>query len=219
VTRADVLELGLHIAAGGDGVRAARRESTTRRDFPDALNAARQRGQRTKADIYARNAPDEPARVRMVRLTQYVEHGSALDDGPRVHHCYAVSDKGGHTEVVGNQEHGQPALVYFPAQELEDLRLDRDVESRGRLVGEQNVRIAGERNGYERALSHPSAQLVRVASQCAKRIWHAELAEESGSSRPCLTSADGEVHAHRFGDLEADGAHGVQRREWVLEDH
>ena len=48
------------------------------------------------------------------------------------------------------------------AHQVEDLRLDGDVERRGRLVGDQQPRLAGQRHRDHRALAHAARQLVRI---------------------------------------------------------
>src|SRR5207245_1603451 len=47
-------------------------------------------------------------------------------------------------------------------EELEDLRLDRDVQRRRRLVGDEEVGVARQRHGDHHALPHPARELVRV---------------------------------------------------------
>jgi hypothetical protein len=41
---------------------------------------------------------------------------------------------------VGDEEDRHAALRLEPSEEIQDLRLDRDVERRGRLVGDQQRR-------------------------------------------------------------------------------
>jgi hypothetical protein len=55
---------------------------------------------------------------------------------------------------VGDHEdrHAEPPLQV--AQEVEDLGLDGHVERRGRLVGDEELRIAGQRHGDHDALAH-----------------------------------------------------------------
>ena len=54
-----------------------------------------------------------------------------------------------------------PDSVDGAAHEVEDLGLDRDVQRRGRLVGDEELRVAGEGHGDHHALAHPAAELVR----------------------------------------------------------
>ena len=64
------------------------------------------------------------------------------------------------------------------AQELEDLRLDGDVERGGRLVGDQQVGIVGERHGDHHALALAAGKLMRKAVE-----------PRSGSRMPTLPSS------------------------------
>ena len=48
------------------------------------------------------------------------------------------------------------------AHQVEDLRLDGDVERGGRLVGDQQSRIAGQRHRDHHALAHAAGELVRI---------------------------------------------------------
>ena len=47
--------------------------------------------------------------------------------------------------------------------EIENLRLDRDVEGRNRLVGDNQTRIQGQRPGQTDTLTLPTRELVGVA--------------------------------------------------------
>ena len=55
-----------------------------------------------------------------------------------------------------------PSLRAQRAHQLEDLRLDGDVERGGRLVGDQQPRVAGERHRDHHALAHAARELVRI---------------------------------------------------------
>ena len=46
--------------------------------------------------------------------------------------------------------------------QVQDLRLDRDVERRGRLVGDEQRRVQHERHGDHHALALAAGQLVRI---------------------------------------------------------
>jgi hypothetical protein len=47
-------------------------------------------------------------------------------------------------------------------QQVEDLRLDGDVERGRRLVGDQQVRLAGQRDGDHHPLLHAAGKLEGV---------------------------------------------------------
>ena len=67
-----------------------------------------------------------------------------------------------HAEIVRDQEHGQVVVRLEPAQERQDLRLDRHVERGRRLVRDQERRASTTSAiASIDALLHPSGQLVR----------------------------------------------------------
>ena len=55
-----------------------------------------------------------------------------------------------------------PSSRCSDCEQLEDLRLDRDVERGRRLVGDQQIRLARERHRDHHALPHAARQLVRI---------------------------------------------------------
>ena len=60
---------------------------------------------------------------------------------------------------------GHAELLLEVAQQVEDLGLDGDVERGGRLVGDDQARVAGDRPGDQDALRHAAGQLVRVTGE------------------------------------------------------
>ena len=63
-------------------------------------------------------------------------------------------------------------------EKLEDLRLDGDIQRGGRLVGDEQVRLVGERHGDHHALALAAGELVRIALQPRLRLGDADLREE-----------------------------------------
>ena len=90
-----------------------------------------------------------------------------------------------------------PSLCLQLAHQIEDLRLDRDVERGRRLVGDQQLRVAGERHRDHHALAHAARELVRVlagraapARGCA-RAQHLDGARAAPRSRSGPGAAPG----------------------------
>jgi hypothetical protein len=63
-----------------------------------------------------------------------------LDDAPGVHHADDIGVLGDDAEVVRDEHDRHVALAPGARGEVEDLRLDGDVERGGRLVGEEQLR-------------------------------------------------------------------------------
>ena len=74
--------------------------------------------------------------------------------------------------------------------QVEDLRLDGDVEGGGRLVGDQQLRLARERQGDHHPLPHAAGELVRILGGPAlglrdlHQLQHLHRALASPSARP-----------------------------------
>ena len=65
-------------------------------------------------------------------------------------------------EVVGDQDQGGARLLGQSAQDLQDLRLDRHVEGRRRLVGDHQPRLQRQRHRDHHALAHPAGEPTGV---------------------------------------------------------
>ena len=110
-------------------------------------------------------------------------------------------------------------LIAQAAQQVENLRLNGDVEGGGGLVGDEQARLAAQGHGDEHALAHAAGELVRVAVEALGGRRDAHLVEGmdgfltrggAGESAMALEHLE-EVLAHRFDRVER--GHGV------LEDH
>ena len=104
-------------------------------------------------------------------------------------------------------------------QQLQDLRLDGDVERGGRLVGDQQVGLVGERHGDHHALPLAAGKLVRIG---------AEPLLGSSRCRPCVSSSSTRARAvassrplmqlHDLADLLLDRVQRIERGHRLLED-
>ena len=85
-----------------------------------------------------------------------------FDDLAGIHHGDAIGGFCHDAEIVRDENHRHPHLALQLLQQFEDLCLDRHVERRCRLVGDQHGRAAGERHRDHHALPHAAGELVRV---------------------------------------------------------
>ena len=100
-----------------------------------------------------------------------------FDYPPGVHDRYPVADRGRQLEVVGDEHQPELAALAQAVEDPDDLRLDRHVERRGRLVGDQQGRFGGQRHCDQDALEHPTGELERVGAHHPLRITDADLLE------------------------------------------
>ena len=145
--------------------------------------------------------------------------GAFLDERAGVHHLHALAHARDDAEVVRDEDEGRAAVGDEVAQEVEDLRLDRDVERRRRLVGDEELRLAGERHRDHHALAHAARELVRVVPQPVGRARDSDLIEKLDRASRRRLAVEVEVLLDRLPQLRPDGEDGVQARHRVLEDH
>ncbi len=63
---------------------------------------------------------------------------------------------------MGNEDHRQAHLARQSREQIDDLRLDRDVQRRNGLVRDDEPRPHRERAGNRDALPLPAGELVRI---------------------------------------------------------
>ncbi len=85
------------------------------------------------------------------------------------------------------------------AQQVEHLGLHRDVEGGGRLVGDEQVGVAGDRAGDQHALGHAAGDLVRVGREGALRVGDAHPGEQV--ERPLLGLGLADPRQTRIGSV------------------
>ena len=143
-----------------------------------------------------------------------------LDHVALLHHHDAVAIGGGEAEIVGDQDGRHAALARELDDELHHGLLGGHVEAGGRLVGDQQLRPAGERQRDHDALAHAARQLERIGVVALARPRDPHLVEDLdrlfGQRRRRPTC---DVLQQHVLDLAADLADRVERRARVLEDH
>jgi hypothetical protein len=66
-------------------------------------------------------------------------------------------------EVVADEEQREAKLLLQVPKQVHDLRLDRNIEGRDRLVADDEIRFRGERAGNADALPLATGEFVRPA--------------------------------------------------------
>ena len=105
------------------------------------------------------------------------------------------------------------------AQQFQHLRLNRHVHSRCRLVRDQQLGLARERQRHHGALAHPTAEIERVLIDVAARIGHADPSQHLYGLVVRLFFGHLLMNANRLNDLTADGMHRTERGHRLLKDH
>ena len=93
-------------------------------------------------------------------LEQFAALGD-LDNAAEIHHADAARHVPDHGEVVADEEIGEAELVLQVAHQIEDLRLHRDIERRGRLVADDELGFRGQRARDRDPLPLAAGKFVR----------------------------------------------------------
>lgn len=112
--------------------------------------------------IRPRNSIEESPGVRVPRILEKLGGGPLLYDSARVEHAHTIAVIFDQTHVVRDQDDARVHLFLEIAEKLHHLGLQGHVESRGGLIGDQNLGLAGESNRDDHSLPLAAAELVRV---------------------------------------------------------
>jgi hypothetical protein len=115
------------------------------------------------------------------------------------------------------QRHAKLGLQLF--QELQDLRLHRDVQRRRRFIGDQQVGIIGQRHGDHHPLPLPARELVRIILQPRLRVADAHLAQQVYDARAPFGSGKTRVQFQHLAHLLLHRMQWIERGHRLLEDH
>ncbi len=118
---------------------------------------------------------------------------------------------------MGDDQHAGAGHVAGGLEHLEDLGLHRDVEGGGGFVADDQVWIAGDRDGDHHALTLTAGEFVREGSGPRLGSVDADQIHQFDGTPPRLRLAHLSVmHGDRLGDLVTDGVDRSQGRHWIL---
>jgi len=155
----------------------------------------------------------------MARIAEDLFRRAALDDAGGVHDVHAVGIARDDAEVVRDDDDRDAEAPREILHQLEDLRLDGDVERRRRLVGNEQLGIAGKADRDHHALAHAAGKLVWVLLEPALGVGDADERQELDGAGLRLLGRHLQVNEERLHDLQPDPEDRVQRRHGLLEDH
>ena len=108
-----------------------------------------------------------------------------------------------HRQVMGDEQVRQPHLPLQLNQQVHNLRLDRHVQRRNRLVAHDELRLHRKRTGNPHSLPLPAGQLVgkpvrvlRIQPHLVQQVIHPLL---------FLLLRQVEMHVHPLRDNLTDG--------------
>src|SRR4029077_11837445 len=145
---------GLVYAATVEGVRAARVEAAALRRVDRAWHIALQDDARARiARLRHRHGGEERESVGVLRRGEDLAFLRRLDDLAEIHHRDAMRHMLDDGEVMADEEKGEAELLLQVLQEIDDLRLHRDVERGDGLVANDEIGLRRERASDADALA------------------------------------------------------------------
>ena len=140
-----------------------------------------------------------------------------LDDAAQVHHRDPVPDVFDHRQIVGDEEVSQAEFFLQVHQQVEHLRLHRDVQRRHRLVGDDQPGVQCQRARDAQPLALPAGELERIALE--RVTAQAHLLQQRHDTALLVRGIGHTVVLQRLGDDLADAHARVERRIRILEHH
>ena len=159
------LVAGVHVQRAAGPERAARRQRHERRRL--ALDGHQRL---PAADVQTGDRAQQPERVRHARAPRRSRR--RCRSPPRLPAYMTITRSavpGDDAQVVGDQHDPRAGHLLGGLEHLQHLGLHGDVQSGGRLVGDDQVRVVGDRHRDHGPLAHPAGELVRERLQPGPR--------------------------------------------------
>src|SRR5450759_2258211 len=153
-------------------------------------------------------------RVLVLRVEDDVVGDAPLDDQPVLHHDDLVGQVARLTDVVGDEQHGEPEPIAQVLQHVQRAHAQGRIEHGRRLVGEQHLRVHHQRPRDHHALTLSAGQLVRVL---VDRVSGLETHVAEAALDELVQGLVALLRRHTAPQHGADGVELVERRERVLE--
>ncbi len=157
--------------------------------------------------------------VSRLRFAQKRLDGPRLFDFTQPQHGDVVGDLGHHAHVMGDEQNRRALLLAQFADQSQDLLLGGDVERRGRLVGDEQLRAQDQRHGDHDALALAARKLVRITVIQVLHIRQMHMLHHLQHALAPGPAIELGVGVEHFRDLVTDAVHGTERRHRLLEDH
>ncbi len=160
---------------------------------------------------------DEALRIGLLRRGADLLGRAEFDDLAAMHHGHAVAEIAYHRNVVRNEDEAEVQPLADIEQQVEDLAADRDVERRGRLVGDDDARIERQRPGDADALALAARKGVRITLHApSDRGRPVASVRRPAPPAPCRLASP--LTMQRIADHLLDRHARVERGERILED-
>ncbi len=124
----------------------------------------------------------------------------------------------GDGEIMGNHENRTAVFFAQTVEQVQNLTLDRDVQSTRGLVGDDQPGSKSNGDGNEHALLHASREFMGKLRKAPSRIGQPNLLQKGQRMVMTLLPTFGGMQTQNFPHLSADGNARVKRTARILRD-
>ncbi len=167
----------------------------------------------------ARRRLHQSVGIGMLRVGEEGDGIALLHDQPVLHHDDAVAILGRQPEIMGDQDRRHAARPDQIIHQIHHRFLRRDVKAGGRFVGDQEFRIAGERDGDDDALAHAAGEFKGIGLIAGGGVIDANSLQRRNGFFLRIGGGRLSVLPQHILDLVADLADRVEGGARVLENH
>ena len=157
-----------------------------------------------EAGLRRQHGREQRPRIGVLGPCEELGRVGKLDNAAEIHDGDARGDVLDDRQVVADEHVSEIEIAAQIREQVQDLRLHRDIERRGRLVADDDLGPHDEGAGDGDALALPAGQLARIAVHEARRQADA-LEHRADGAAPLRRGADA-VHLERQGDDGGDAA-------------
>ncbi len=166
-----------------------------------------------------RQRAEQALRIGMTGRAEQFGRWRLLNLAAGIHDHDALGDFSNHAEIMGDQNDRRADTALEVEHQLQDLRLDRHVQRRGRLVGNQELGVAGECHGDHHALAHAAGELMRILAHAPRRLRDTNQRQHLDAACLCGLLVEPLMDPQCLANLAADSQHRIEARHRLLEYH
>ena len=164
------------------------------------------------------DAPQQADRVRVARVGEQLPRRALFHHAAGIQNPDPIAHARNDSEVVADEQHARPEGGAQIADQVQDLGLDRGIESRRRLVEDEQGRVRGKGHGDDHTLLHAARELVRIPAHHPLRVGDLDAAQHRQG--PLARLALGHTGDHeRLDELVPGTNRRVQGGAGILVDH
>ena len=184
--------------------------------FRQAPQPGPHQGKSLAAGLGRGNSREERLGIIGLWIAEDARRRAGLDHEAVLHDDDMVGERGNDCQIVRDEDQALAGRLHG-AQQGEDLRLHDHVERRGRLVGNQHLRFAGNGRGDQRALTQAARELMGILADARLRIGNADRGQEVEHALAGLAAGHAPMLRQCLADFGADGLERIERNQGVLQ--